>query len=50
MTSIKEEKKIFNYNVIGNTADLKNIIKELDIEIVIYSGIFDDNLFLKKVY
>ena len=47
MTSIKE-KKIFNYNVIGNTAELKNIIKELDIEIVIYSGIFDDNLFLKK--
>ena len=33
-------KKIFDYNVIGNTADLKNIIKDLDIEIVIYSGIF----------
>ena len=44
----KRGKKIFNYNVIGNTAELKNIIKELDIEIVIYSGIFDDNLFLKK--
>ncbi len=43
-------KKIFNYNVIGTTADLKNIIKELDIEIVIYSGIFDDNLFLKKSF
>jgi len=41
-------KKIFDYNVIGTTADLKNIIKELDIEIVIYSGIFDNNLFLKK--
>jgi nucleoside-diphosphate-sugar epimerase len=41
-------KKIFDYNIIGTTADLKNIIKELDIEIVIYSGIFDDNLFLKK--
>ncbi|RPG57149.1 MAG: NAD-dependent epimerase/dehydratase family protein [Flavobacteriales bacterium TMED96] len=41
-------KKIFNYDVIGNTAELKNIIKELDIEIVIYSGIFDDNIFLKK--
>jgi len=41
-------KKIFDYNVIGSTADLKNIIKELDIEIVIYSGIFDNNLFLKK--
>jgi nucleoside-diphosphate-sugar epimerase len=41
-------KKIFNYDVIGTTADLKNIIKEFDIEIVIYSGIFDDNLFLKK--
>lgn len=41
-------KKIFDYDVIGNTADLKNIIKEFDIEIVIYSGIFDDNLFLKK--
>jgi len=41
-------KKIFDYNVIGTTADLKNIIKEYDIEIVIYSGIFDDNLFLKK--
>ena len=41
-------KKIFNYDVIGNTAELKNIIKEFDIEIVIYSGIFDDNLFLKK--
>jgi len=43
-------KKIFNYNVIGTTADLKNIIKELDIEIVIYSGVFDDNLFLKKSF
>ena len=43
-------KKIFNYNVIGTTADLKKIIKELDIEIVIYSGIFDNNLFLKKVF
>ena len=41
-------KKIFDYNVIGSTADLKNIIKELNIEIVIYSGIFDNNLFLKK--
>ena len=41
-------KKILNYDVIGTTADLKNIIKEFDIEIVIYSGIFDDNLFLKK--
>ena len=41
-------KKVFNYDVIGTTADLKNIIKEFDIEIVIYSGIFDDNLFLKK--
>ena len=41
-------KKIFNYDIIGTTADLKNIIKEFDIEIVIYSGIFDDNLFLKK--
>ena len=43
-------KKIFNYNVIGTTADLKKIIKELDIEIVIYSGIFDDNLFPKKSF
>lgn len=41
-------KKILNYDVIGTTADLKNIIKEFDIEIVIYSGIFDDNLLLKK--
>ena len=43
-------KKIFNYNVIGTTADLKKIIKELNIEIVIYSGVFDDNLFLKKSF
>ncbi len=43
-------KKIFNYNVIGTTADLKKIIKEKDIEIVIYSGVFDDNLFLKKSF
>jgi len=41
-------KKILNYDVIGTTADLKNIIKEFDIEIVIYSGIFDDNLLVKK--
>tara|TARA_B100000902_G_C27321813_1_gene925193 strand:- start:1390 stop:3201 length:1812 start_codon:yes stop_codon:yes gene_type:complete len=41
-------KKIFDYNIIGTTANLKNIINELDVEIVIYSGIFDDNLFLKK--
>ena len=43
-------KKIFNYDVIGTTADLKKIIKEKDIEIVIYSGVFDDNLFLKKSF
>ena len=43
-------KKIFNYDVIGTTADLKKIIKEKDIEIVIYSGVFDGNLFLKKSF
>ena len=43
-------KKIFNYDVIGTTSDLKKIIKEKDIEIVIYSGVFDDNLFLKKSF
>ena len=43
-------KKIFNYDVIGTTADLKKIIKEKNIEIVIYSGVFDDNLFLKKSF
>ena len=43
-------KKIFNYDVIGTTADLKKIIEEKDIEIVIYSGVFDNNLFLKKSF
>jgi nucleoside-diphosphate-sugar epimerase len=43
-------KSILNYNVIGTTANLKNIINELDVEIVIYSGIFDDNLFMKKSF
>ena len=41
-------KQIFNYKVIGPTSELKNIINDLNIEIVIYSGIFDDDLFLKK--
>lgn len=43
-------KKISNYDVIGTTADFRKIIKEKDIEIVIYSGVFDDNLFLKKSF
>lgn len=41
-------KNIFDCKVIGSISDLNSIISELDIEIVIYSGIFDDNLILKK--
>lgn len=41
-------KKIFNYNVIGKTSDLQSIVNSLEIEIVIYAGIFDDDLFVKK--
>ena len=41
-------KEIFNYNVIGKTSDLQSIVNSLEIEIVIYAGIFDDDLFVKK--
>ncbi|MAV65131.1 MAG: NAD-dependent epimerase/dehydratase family protein [Pelagibacteraceae bacterium TMED124] len=41
-------KNIFDYKVIGSISDLNNFKNELDIEIVIYSGIYDNDLFLKK--
>ena len=41
-------KEIFNYNVIGKTSDLQSIVNSLEIEIVIYAGIFDGDLFVKK--
>ena len=41
-------KTVFNYQVIGNTSQLRSIIQKMNIEVVIYAGIFDDDLSVKK--
>ena len=41
-------KTIYGYKVIGNTLDISSFIKENDIEVVIYTGIFDNDSLLKK--
>jgi len=41
-------KKIANHKVVGNTLDLEMFIKEKDVEVIIYTGIYDKEPILKK--
>jgi nucleoside-diphosphate-sugar epimerase len=41
-------KTIYGYKVIGHTLDISAFIKKSDIEVVIYTGIFDNDPLLKK--
>jgi len=41
-------KRIANQKVVGDTKDLEMFIAEKDIEVIIYTGIYDNDLILKK--
>jgi len=44
----KVGKRIVNHRVIGKTTDLEMFIKEKDVEIIIYTGVYDRDPILKK--
>ena len=39
----KSGKTVFDYKIIGNTSQLRSVVQKMDIEVVIYAGIFDDD-------